>query len=155
MIINNALRNKNQKNVWQQWKGQIRLWAVCVASERTRQDCVFWSYLRQQDLINSGKIWLFLPYGRNQVKSRELQLKSIPDSKDGVLARTVQFLPQLQPYYRTNSLPPLSIPSSFFPFPRLLIILYFKGVKKRMRRHRLARMEALWSRHSSSQKCLW
>lgn len=108
MIINNALRNKNQKKVWQQWKGQPGLWAVCVARERTSLSCLFWCYLRQQVLINSGLIWLSLPVGKerkeeeNQPKSCELQLTKVQrtEKKSGkkiCRSQLVEF------YYKVNT----------------------------------------------------
>lgn len=133
MIINNALRNQNQ-NIWQQWKGQTRLWALYVASERTSQHCLFQCYLRQQDLINSGQICLFLPTGRNRIKSCKLQLKLIPGSKDGAQAKSA--VPSPTVVLPHNSLLPFS-----FPLSRFIIILYLQGVKKRINRHRLANCE--------------
>lgn len=64
MIINNALRNRNQKECLTTVKRATEAGGTAgcsVIGESTSPSCLFLCYLRQQGLINSESIWLFFP----------------------------------------------------------------------------------------------
>ena len=134
MIINNALRNKKKSDEYLAAVKKADKTELCVQYRRTSQDYLFRGCLRQQDLLNSEQIWLFLPTGRNQIKGCNWSPFQVEEMGMGWRVQGRQCSSQLHSS-STHKTKALFSPS------RLIIILYFQDVKKRINRFRLANCE--------------
>lgn len=110
MIINNALRNRNQKECLTTVKRATEAGGTAgcsVIGESTSPSCLFWCYLRQQGLIDSESIWLFFPVeGKRKKKENKANQRVVSCNSIGSMVQKIRKMKRkrselMEFYYKT------------------------------------------------------